>query len=270
MSAIVRLGVLGDPLTYTRSPDLHRAGCRWLGFECESSALRTPPNQLAGRLEELAAAGYRGVNVTHPLKADVLRFVPQASERARRGRSANTVGFEPGRPWADSTDGAGFLDLLAHLGRRPAAERTVLLGAGGSARSLALALEGVGAAPPVVTARDPRKRAGAWSDLGVAWTAWRSAEERAALARATLVVNCTPLTSADGPVPLDDLPREALVIDLVYAPEPTPWQRALGRGGRWALDGMGMLVHQARHSLALWFGREVPVEVLAEAVGWKP
>ena len=263
----VRLAVLGDPLRYTRSPDLHRAGCEALGFGCESVALRTPPAQLGERLASLAAEGYRGVNVTHPLKADVLRHVPEVSEEARRARSANTIGF--GDPWwAGTTDGAGFLDWLAELGREPARERTVLLGAGGSARSLALALAGAGAPPPVVTARDPAKRRGAWSDVPVEWTAWRSAEEQQALAAATLVVNCTPLEGPDSPAPVDQLPREALVLDLVYGPDVTPWVRAARRAGRHACDGLGLLVHQARGSLALWFGRDVPAAVLAAAVGW--
>jgi len=264
----VRLAVLGDPLRYTRSPDLHRAGCEALGLACESVALRTPPGQLGERLATLAAEGYRGVNVTHPLKADVLRHVPRVSDEARRARAANTIGLAEAPWWADTTDGGGFLDWLTELRREPARERTVLLGAGGSARSLALALAGAGAAAPVVTARDPAKRRGAWGDVPVSWTAWRSAEETRALAEATLVVNCTPLEGPDSPAPVDRLPKGALVLDLVYGPEITPWVRAARRAGLDACDGLGLLVHQARRSLALWFGREVPVQPLAEAVGW--
>lgn len=266
--APVRLAVLGDPLRYTRSPELHRAGCAALGLACESVALRTPPAALGERLAALAAEGYTGVNVTHPLKADVLRHVPQVSAEARRARSANTVGFAPGGWWADSTDGGGFLDWLAEFGRAPSAERSVLLGAGGSARSLALALAGAGAPPPVVTARDPAKRRGAWGDVPATWTEWRSDEETAALAGATLIVNCTPLEGPDSPAPVDALPHEALVLDLVYGPQVTPWVRAARRAGLSAFDGLGLLVHQARRSLALWFQREVPAAALAEAVGW--
>lgn len=264
----MRLGVLGDPLRYTRSPDLHRAGCEALGIACESVALRTPPAALGPRLAELAAAGWLGVNVTHPLKADVLRHVRNVSPAARRARSANTIGFGDGDPWADTTDGPGFLDWLRELGRDPAHERMMLLGAGGSARSLALAMNESGAPPPVVTARDPGKRRGAWEDVPATWTAWRSPEEQAALTGATLVVNCTPLEGADSPAPVDRIPRAALVLDLVYGPEVTPWVRAARRAGLSACDGLGLLVHQARRSLERWFGREVPLEPLAEAVGW--
>src|SRR5690242_10633480 len=157
MSEVVRLAVLGDPLRYTRSPDLHRAGCEALGLACESIARRTPPAALGDTLAELAAGGWRGVNLTHPLKADVLKHVQRVSPVAAAGRSANTVGFDGGAWWADSTDGAGFLDLLAELERTPAAERAVLLGAGGAARSVALALGDAGCVSVTISARDPEK-----------------------------------------------------------------------------------------------------------------
>lgn len=264
----LRLAVIGDPLRFTLSPELHRAGCAALGVTCESRALRTPPAALEARLAELAAAGLAGVNVTHPLKADVLRHAPRVSEAARRARSANTLGFAAGGWWADSTDGPGFLDWLAELGRDPAAERVLILGAGGSARSLALALASAGAPMPAVTARDPDKRRGAWGEVAARWVAWRSAEEAAALAAASLVINCTPLDSESGPAPVRSIAPGALVLDLVYGREVTPWVRAARRAGLAACDGLGLLVHQARRSLGLWLGREVPLAPLAAAVGW--
>lgn len=264
----VRLAVLGDPLRHTRSPDLHRAGCAHLGLSCESRALRTPPAELGPRLAALASEGVAGVNVTHPLKADVLRHVARASDAARRARSANTVGFAPEGAWADTTDGDGFLDLLRELRREPAAQRAVLLGAGGSSRSLALALAGAGAPPPAVAVRDPGKRAGAWADVPAALVDWRGAAEREALATATLVVNCTPLSAPHGIAPLEAIAPGALLVDLVYGPEPTAWVRHARAAGREAVDGLGLLVHQARRSLALWLGGDVPATVLAGAVGW--
>lgn len=263
-----RLAVLGDPLRYTRSPDLHRAGCAHLGIDGESVALRTPAAALEARLADLAAGGYAGANVTHPLKADVLRFVARVSDDARRARSANTLGFGSDGAWADTTDGGGFLDLLAEMRRAPAEQRTVLLGAGGSSRSLALALAGAGAPPPVVTARDPEQRAAAWADVPARRVAWRGPQEADALADATLVVNCTPLTAPSSVVPLERVARGALIVDLVYGEAPTALVRRARAGGREAIDGLGLLVHQARRSLALWFGRDVPAAVLAQAVGW--
>jgi shikimate dehydrogenase len=268
VSEPVRLAVLGDPLAYTLSPVLHRAGATALGFACESQALRTPPAALGERLAMLAGDGVRGVNLTHPLKADALKFVPDVTAAARRARSINTVDL--GRdPWhGDTTDGDGFLDLLAELGLAPAEARTVLLGAGGSSRSLALALQGAGAAPVVVSSRDPGKRAGAWSDLDARSVAWRSDDETAALAEANLIVNCTPMSGRQGPVPLDPVAPSALIVDLVYGPALPDWIARARAGGRRAYDGLGLLVHQARRSLSLWFAADVPLAPLAASVGW--
>jgi shikimate dehydrogenase len=260
---VIRLGVLGDPLAYTLSPALHRAALDSLGLAGESGAFPTPAAELGGRLRELAGRGFRGVNLTHPLKEAVLGHLERASADARRARSVNTVSFEAGRAFGETTDGSGFLDLLASLGRAPERERVVLLGAGGAARSLALALDRAGAAV-TISARDPARAA----DAPGARVPWGSPAETGALAAATLVVNATPLSGEAGPVALERLARGAAIIDLVYAPEVTPWvARARGMGHP-AWDGLGLLVFQARRSLEWWLGRPVAVEPLARAVGW--
>jgi len=109
----------------------------------------------------------------------------------------------------------------------------------------------------------------AWGEgLDERFLGWRSDEERDALGESTVIVNCTPLSGDELPAPLERIPRTALVVDLTYGPEPTPWVRAARAQGLHAIDGLGLLVHQARRSLSLWLGREVPVEPLAAAVGW--
>ena len=264
----LRLAVLGDPLDYTRSPDLHRAGLEALGIACESRAIRTPREALGVRLRELAGQGCRGVNLTAPLKHAALAHLARVSGAARRARSVNTVGFDPAGAWGDTTDGPGFLDLLRWLGRRPAAERVVLLGAGGAARSLSLALIECGCEDIAVSARRP-EAAEDWREIPEATlVAWRSRAEIEALGWATLVVHATPLADAVRPAPLEAVARGALVVDLCYGPRPTPWICAARAAGLHAWDGLGLLVFQARRSLSLWTGREVPVDPLARAVGW--
>ena len=258
MSGAVRLAVLGDPLAYTRSPDLHRAGLAAVGLAGESLARRTPIAELGATLAELAAAGFTGVNLTHPLKEAALDHVTRASEPARRARSVNTVGFTADGAWGDSTDGPGLLDSPCGLGRDPARERAVLLGAGGAARSLALALASAGAAASTVSARNPERAGGAWAAVpGARRVAWRSADERQALGSATLVINATPLGGAEHPAPLAAIAASALILDLVYGAEVTPWVRAARAEGREACDGLGLLVHQAA-PLELRLKRPVP------------
>ena len=153
MTEPIRLAVLGDPLAYTRSPILHRAGLEFLGRAGTSEALRTPPTVLGERLDALSAAGYRGVNLTHPLKYAVFAHLGRITDRAREARSVNTVVMGAETRLGDTTDGEGFLDWLRVLGREPARERVMLLGAGGAARSLALALSGAGARVSVAARR---------------------------------------------------------------------------------------------------------------------
>jgi shikimate dehydrogenase len=266
----VRLAVLGDPLRFTLSPELHRAGALALGLHAVSEALPTPVAELGRRLRSLANQGYRGVNVTIPLKEPALEHLARVSDEARRARSVNTIGFDVGGWWGETTDGGGFLDLLATFGRTPSLERAVLLGAGGAARSVALALIGAGCDEVHAVARDPARAAGAWHQLaGGALVTWGSDEARERLANATLVVNATPLEDdGERALPLVEVARDAVLIDLRYQRELTSWVRRARSAGREAYDGLGLLVFQARRALALWTGRLAPVQPMASAVGW--
>ena len=271
--ARVRLAVLGDPLRYTLSPALHRAGLEAVGMGGESVALRVSPGDLAATLDRLERTGLRGVNLTHPHKEAALALVARASATARRARSVNTIGFGPAERWGESTDGSGFLDFMASVGCQTAGLDVVLLGAGGAARSLALALLEAGVGGVCVSAREPGRAAGlvALDPARVRAVAWRSAEERSALADADVVVNCTPLGSNpadEAPLPPGHAGDGAALIDLVYGEAPTRWVQDARQEGRTAWDGLGTLVFQARRSLELWLERPIPLEPLMTAVGW--
>ncbi len=264
-----RLAVLGDPIAHSRSPDLHRAGLAALGIEGGSEALRTPAAELGVRLRELASRGYAGVNLTHPLKEAALEHLARIAGPALAARSVNTVGFAAGGAWGDTTDGGGFVDLLRSLGREPARERVLVFGSGGAARSLAHALAAAGCGALAIVSRDPARASAAWAGLAPArLLAAPEAEGSEALASATVVVNATPGSGPVRPADPARAARAALLVDLTYGPEPPAWVTAARAAGREAVDGLGLLVHQARRSLALWTGRDVPLEPLARAVGW--
>jgi shikimate dehydrogenase len=266
MSAPVRLAVLGDPLRFTLSPELHRAGCAALGLACESRALRTPADALGGTLARLAAEGLTGCNLTMPLKEAALPLVHSASDEAVRARSVNTVTFRPEGPRGDTTDGAGFVGLLAETGLAPRGLGIVVLGSGGAARSLAWALSDAGAAVGLVSRHEPGADARAAFARG--WRGWGTPEAREALAAADVLVNATPLGLPELGALLGDVRRDGLVVDLAYGADLTPWVREARARGLRAVDGLGLLVHQARRSLGLWLGRDVPLAPLAAAVGW--
>lgn len=262
----IALAVLGHPLAYTRSPEIHRAGLRALGVAGTSVARPTPAAALAERLAELAAAGFRGASLTMPLKEAALDHLDRVSEAARLSRSVNTVGFAPDGTWGETTDGPGFVDLLATLGRDAARERVLILGAGGAARSLGLAMLAAGAGSVVAVARRPAEASGAWRAIERAeLVPWEPSMLRRRLGDATTIVHATPLES---PLECESLPPRALVVDLRYGPEVGIWVRRARALGREAYDGLGLLVFQARRALALWLGRPVPVDPLARAVGW--
>src|SRR5206468_971297 len=132
-----------------------RAGLKALGIRGSSRAIRTPIEALGERLRDLRERGFRGVNLTQPLKEAALAHLTRVSDAARRARSANTVRFDAGGAWGETTDGMGFLDLMRARGREPATQRVVLLGAGGAARSLAVALSDAGSPDLVASARRP-------------------------------------------------------------------------------------------------------------------
>jgi shikimate dehydrogenase len=267
----MRLAVVGDPLTLTRSPELHRAGLLAMGLEGDSRALRTPPGELAARVAQFEREHVSGFNVTHPLKEAVMSHLTRISADAERARSVNTVTRMESGWWGESTDGPGFLDWLAHLGRDPVRARVLLWGAGGAARSIALALARVGAEPARVVVRDAdnARRRDAWRELEPMRVelAAGAAEQRALAEWATVVVNATPLAGEEGPRHPHELPGEPLVLDLVYGESVTDWVRAARARGLEAHDGLGLLVFQARRSLSRWFDRDVPLAPLLAAVG---
>lgn len=270
MSRGIALAVLGDPLAFTRSPELHRAGLAALGLDGDSRAIRTAPDALGARLDALALEGLTGVNLTHPLKEPALAYLDRVSPAARLARSVNTVGFGVDGRWGDTTDGAGFVDWLARLGRDPVRGGLMLFGGGGAARSIALAMIGAGCTRVVVAVRDPARAAESWSGIPQAQIA-RSDDARVEAmlnSEGAVMVNATPITDAAGPVAVERVRAGSLVLDLVYGATIGAWTSAARARGLTADDGLGLLVFQARRSLALWTGREVPIEPLARAVGW--
>lgn len=271
MSGVVRLAVLGDPLAFTRSPDLHRAALAALRLTGDSRALRTSASELGARLVSLASEDVAGFNVTHPLKEPVIAHLSRVAPDAALARSVNTVGREPSGWWGDSTDGPGFVDWLTHLGRRPAVERVLIFGAGGAARSIALSLSRLGRDPVRIATRggEDSARREAWRELegAAVWVAPGEPLERAIHDWATVIVNATPLAGAAGPRDPARLAERTLVLDLVYSREPTAWVCAARARGFEAHDGLGLLVFQARRSLSLWLERDVPLEPLMQAVG---
>ena len=256
-------GVLGWPIAHSRSPRLHGFWLDRLGIDGAYVPLAVRPEDLALTLRLLPRLGFRGCNLTLPHKEAAVGLVDTLSARAERIGAINTVivGSDD-KLMGDNTDGYGFIENLKASGVDPARGPAVVLGAGGGARAVVASLLDAGA-PRVVVANRGAARAEALAQaLGskVTTVPWEHRAE--ALAGAALLVNTTSLgMSAQPPLDIDlaRLPAAAAVSDLVYVPLETPLlARAKARGLK-TVDGLGMLLHQARPGFAAWFGREPEV-----------
>ena len=259
-------GVIGWPIAHSRSPRLHGYWLERYGIDGAYLPFAVRPERLAPALTALPALGLSGINVTLPHKEAALGRCARVTEAARRIGAVNTIVVtEDGELEGSNTDAFGFLAHLAasQPGFRLDSGPAVLLGAGGAARAIAVALLDAGApelrlvnrtkarAERLAAALGPRVRLVDWAERGTA------------LAGAALLVNSTTLGMTGQP-PLDldlaALPRAAVVYDIVYVPLETPLLAAARARGHAVVDGLGMLLHQARPGFAAWFGREPEVD----------
>jgi shikimate dehydrogenase len=262
LSGAARLaGVIGWPVGHSRSPRLHGFWLAAHGIDGAYVPLAVPPDRLAAAVAALPWLGFRGANVTIPHKQAVLGLCDRVSDEARRIGAVNTLVIDAdGRLEGRNTDGFGFLaNLRAALPAWSAeAGPAVLLGAGGAARAVAVALLDAGA-PEIRLVNRSRARAerlaGDLADRRLTVADWES--RAAALAGVALLVNTTSLGMAGQP-PLDldlaRLPQDAAVNDIVYVPLETPLLAAARARGHATVDGIGMLLHQARPGFDAWFG----------------
>jgi shikimate dehydrogenase len=265
--------VVGWPVEHSRSPALHNAAYAAAGIDAVYVALAVRPGEVAAALAGARAMGFLGVNVTVPHKREALEACDRVDPVAARAGAVNTVVVGEAGLEGHNTDVDGFADALveADPGGRSRGGRAVVLGSGGAARSVVLALARAGADVTVV-ARDPAA-AGALLPLGArAAEPWIAAALAGACAGATLLVDATSAAldeaaerALPAPVPLEALAPGALVCSLVYHREPALLAAARARGLA-VLDGGPMLVHQAARAFTLMTGAPAPVEAMRAAL----
>jgi shikimate dehydrogenase len=272
------VGVIGSPISHSLSPLLHNAAFAALGLGAtwHSLAFDVAPGQAAEALAAMRRADISGLSVTMPHKADVVALVDQCSEVAQRLNAVNCIVRTEGVLLGTNTDGEGFVASLARGANfTPAGRRCVVIGAGGAARAVVLALAHAGANRVSVLNRTSERATAAAALAGrsgsVVSPGTRAVAE--AVGSADLVVNATPFgmagaspAGADPWLVAPQLLHEGQVAaDLVYAPRPTRWLVEAAAAGARAVDGLGMLVHQAAAQLVLWTGEPAPVEAMWEA-----
>jgi len=260
-------GVLGWPVSHSRSPRLHGYWLETLGLDGAYLPLPVHPDRFADAVRALADLGFRGANVTIPHKQAAFAVCDAVDPTARRAGAVNTLVFRDGRIEGSNTDGFGFLESVREQapGWQPSAGPAVLLGAGGAARAIAAALLDTGC-PRVTLVNRSRDRAEALArEIGGAI----AVADTPPMSDAALLVNTTSLgMQGQPPLVLDlaPLPPSAVVADIVYVPLETPLLAAARTRGLAAVDGLGMLLHQARPGFEAWFGAAPRVDAALRAV----
>jgi shikimate dehydrogenase len=258
-------GVLGWPVSHSRSPRLHNFWLARYGIDGAYVPLPVVPADFVTAVRGLRAVGFRGANVTIPHKEAAFAVCTRVDETARRAGAVNTLSFGGGEVVGSNTDGAGFLANLRAHGVDPAGGPALLLGAGGAARAIAAELLALGVRVRVVNRSPERAAAMAAALPGIETIIW--GQRQAALADHGLLVNTTS-AGMQGAAALDfDLahaPAALVVADIVYVPLMTPLLAAAASRGLRTVGGLGMLLHQAVPGFSAWFGvtPEVDQEVI--------
>jgi shikimate dehydrogenase len=272
------LGVIGSPIEHTLSPAMHNAAIAALGENYVYLPFPIVPEKLPEAIAGFEAIDLRGFSVTIPHKLAIIPLLSDISEKARLVGAVNTV-WRGENGWkGTNTDVDGFLSPLRSLARDWSSLEPVILGNGGAARAVVVALAGLGCREIHVVGRnqkklDPFKESWRDTDLYGAINVHSWDELEGLVSTSRLLVNTTPIGMAphveESPVEaelLDLLPSGAIAYDLIYNPRPTRFLQMAGDRGLTAIDGLEMLVNQGAIALEIWLGRSIPVDVMREAL----
>ena len=281
----IRLGVLGDPVAHSLSPQMQNAALRACKIDMQYARFHIRANELRSALRSLRALDFIGVNLTVPHKIAAFGQIDHVEESASRAGAVNTIRVRDRKLLGSNTDGEGFLRAIRTEFSVDVRDLLVLiLGAGGGtghaiawqcalencerlvlvnrtyekAQALAERLRPFFAGPRVL---GPAARLEA--------TAWEEAALRAQLADVDLIVNATPLgmsPSDPSPIPARLVAPHHMVFDCVYGPSKTSLLRAADEAGARGANGLSMLLHQGALSFSIWFDREAPIDVMRAAL----
>jgi len=268
------VALVGDRVGYSRSPQMHNAAFAALGLDYCYVPFAVRPSALRLAIRGLVALGIAGANVTIPHKERVVPYLDELSTEARLIGAVNTIRQRKGRLVGYNTDARGFLRAFQEdTGVSVRGGRFLVLGAGGAARAVIVALALGGARAVTIANRSvPKARhlVGRFRRMFSSLD-WSVATSTQALPPSRLfrgVIQATPvgMKIADpSPLPVEWLHRSLAVYDLVY-PGPTALLRAAEEVGARHAAGLGMLVHQGALAFTIWTGRRAPIDVMRRAL----
>jgi shikimate dehydrogenase len=253
-------GVMGWPVAQSRSPILHNYWIQKYNLNGRYVPLPVEPERLAEAVRGLRALGFRGCNVTMPHKVNLMALLDSVTDTARRIGAINTVVVgEDGKLSGTNNDGNGYFYNLLDVapGFKPDAGPIAILGAGGAARAVLVALVERGAKEIRLINRTFERAEAIAKEFGAAVRALPWERRSDAIGDVVLLTNATNQGMTGKPaldISLDRLPRQTLVSDLIYVPPETPFLTTARQRGNVTVNGLGMLLHQARPAFKAWFG----------------
>lgn len=273
----VRLGIFGDPIAHSASPQMHNEALLERGLDMQFVRFLITAGELPEAVKNLASAGFLGASVTIPHKQTVLPLLNEIDSNARLMGAVNTVLIRDGKLHGHNTDGPGLSAAILEEFGTPLEQLRVLIlgGAGGAGRAITVqcALEGC---PSITIANRNSQKGDTLADeigktIGPAVTSFplEPGDIRNALASTDLIINATPLgMKAGDPSPLPDgmIQSTHLVYDTVYNKGETALLRQARETGSRCANGFSMLLHQGVLQNELWFGKPAPMKAMREAL----
>jgi len=269
-------GIIGYPLTYTLSPSMHNRAFEVLDLNYKYLPFVVEEKDVKAAVEGIRALKIKGINVTMPHKEAVVEFLDELSDEAKIVGAVNTINNDSGRLIGYSTDGAGFLRSLREESFDPEDKDTVILGSGGAAKAVAVALAQAGAKSITIVARTVEKAEEIKDRLksNFSQNSVETISFEGNLADTfnvgELIVNATPIGMKESgdllPVPLELINDRHFVYDLVYTPLETALLKAAKDKGARVANGLGMLLYQAAAAFEIWTGISAPVDAMRETL----
>ncbi len=264
------VGIFGHPVKHTRSPAMHNAAFSCLGLDYVYLPFEVAPERLEQALRALPALRMAGVNLTIPHKERALPFLDEITPQAELIGAVNTVKVEDGRLIGYNTDGAGFVQSLkTDAGIEPKDQKVCLLGAGGAARAVAVALAMAGIRELVILNRSLARAqalaghlAGHFPGLKVSAASFSGQE---VIKECRLIINSTSvgMKESDGLLINPELIQlDTFFSDLIYTPARTKLMTAALERGAKVMNGLGMLVYQGALAFEIWTGRKAPMDIM--------
>ena len=259
------VGIIGDPIEHSRSPQMHNAAFAKAGLNYVYVPFHVRPDDLAHAITGFKALNVVGINVTLPHKQAVIPYLTSISREAELIGAVNTLTFVDDEIHGDNTDAPGVLKALEEDGNMsvPVGKEVVVLGAGGSARAVVVALALAGVASITIANRTVERAVSLAeemqekTDITMHGMGFADARLPDAVSRCMLLIN-TSTASMDPTQPLlvsaDWLQPNTIVYDIVYTPPVTPLMKAAAERGCPTLGGIGMLVHQGAIAFERWTG----------------